>query len=225
MTWTTSKGNQSANAYPRTLSWIAVSFGGLALFLALGCLILVSNPVGSTVRGYFYSVDSSDRLDVSILSSNSPVSDLPQDDNVSDDSDSQVSTTRSGPSLPSSDNGFQEPVNVSETTESKDRVIVVPVVSTGSSAGENLNVSDESDPRVPLSSGSSSNLSDTEKVEDTLKSRPVLSSDLPFGDQVKDVTLSSNTSGNSSQSSDTMGTKDTGDNTLPSPPSKDDSGK
>ncbi|KAL2540096.1 Protein trichome birefringence-like 18 [Abeliophyllum distichum] len=60
-------------AYPKTLSSIVASVGGLALFLILASTILVSQPIGSTVRGYFYGVDHSREID-SIFTLNESVS-------------------------------------------------------------------------------------------------------------------------------------------------------
>ncbi|KAL7107260.1 hypothetical protein ACP275_06G043200 [Erythranthe tilingii] len=53
----------SKNAYPKTLLSIVASVGGLATFLLLASTVLVSQPIGSTVRGYFYGVDSSEKSD------------------------------------------------------------------------------------------------------------------------------------------------------------------
>ena len=97
MTWT-SKGYHSVNTYPRTLSWIAVYVGGLALFLILGSLILVSNPIGSTVRGYFNTIDTSQRLDLSLSLDNT--TDFHGVDNVDEngtsETSSQVPTSQAG---------------------------------------------------------------------------------------------------------------------------------
>ncbi|KAF9601458.1 hypothetical protein IFM89_020225 [Coptis chinensis] len=40
-------------ALPKTISSIAISVGGLALFLIFGSLLLISSPIGSTVQVYF----------------------------------------------------------------------------------------------------------------------------------------------------------------------------
>ncbi|PIN07906.1 hypothetical protein CDL12_19524 [Handroanthus impetiginosus] len=53
----------SKAVYPKTFLSIVASFGGLALFLLLASTLLVSQPIGSTVRGYFYDVDSSRKID------------------------------------------------------------------------------------------------------------------------------------------------------------------
>ncbi|XP_022873815.1 uncharacterized protein LOC111392643 [Olea europaea var. sylvestris] len=54
---------QPRTANPKIISSIIASVGGLALFLILASTILVSQPIGSTVRGYFYSVYQSRKID------------------------------------------------------------------------------------------------------------------------------------------------------------------
>lgn len=65
MTLASPKGPPSiaTAAFPRSLSSMAVSVGGLAIFLVLASLLLVSSPLGSTVHSYFYGIDSTKRLD------------------------------------------------------------------------------------------------------------------------------------------------------------------
>ncbi|KAK9134847.1 hypothetical protein Syun_014177 [Stephania yunnanensis] len=48
-------------ALPRTLAGIAISVGGLALFLVFGSWLLISHPIGSTLHGYFLGIDRSAR--------------------------------------------------------------------------------------------------------------------------------------------------------------------
>lgn len=111
MTWTSSsKGYLSVNAYPRTLSCILLSVGGLALFLILGSCILVPNPIGSTVRGYFYGIDGSLKLDFSGSLGNTTIK-FPREDNVdnknvSPKTNSQVPTSSSGSSLEETGGNF-----------------------------------------------------------------------------------------------------------------------
>ncbi|KAF5947618.1 hypothetical protein HYC85_013575 [Camellia sinensis] len=57
------KGASTMVAYPRALLSIAVSVCGLAFFLILASLLLVTQPIGSTVRGYFYGVDNLRQFD------------------------------------------------------------------------------------------------------------------------------------------------------------------
>nr|XP_004495424.1 protein YLS7-like isoform X2 [Cicer arietinum] len=65
MTWGTPKGSPKMSYHPRSLSWIVVLLGALAIFLIYASCVLVSSPVGSTVHGYFYGIDSSEKLDMS----------------------------------------------------------------------------------------------------------------------------------------------------------------
>lgn len=51
------------SSYPKTLLSIISVIGGLAIFLLLASTLLVSQPIGSTVRGYFYGVTSSRNID------------------------------------------------------------------------------------------------------------------------------------------------------------------
>lgn len=63
MTLASPKGTSTMLAYPRTIVSIAASVCGLALFLVIASFLLVSQPIGSTVRGYFYTVDNLRKLD------------------------------------------------------------------------------------------------------------------------------------------------------------------
>ncbi|CAI0404339.1 unnamed protein product [Linum tenue] len=45
-------------AFPQSLAYITASVAGLAVFLFLSSLLLVSNPLSSTVQEYFYKVDT-----------------------------------------------------------------------------------------------------------------------------------------------------------------------
>lgn len=95
MTWASPKHSFSMNAYPKTLSWIAYSVLGLALFLTLASWVLVSYPIGPTVRGYFYGIDSSQKLELSISSGNQTSIDHRLDNNVSSKSNVLVPTNSS----------------------------------------------------------------------------------------------------------------------------------
>uniref|UniRef100_A0A5B7B8K1 Uncharacterized protein n=1 Tax=Davidia involucrata TaxID=16924 RepID=A0A5B7B8K1_DAVIN len=77
------KGSPTMVTYPKTILSIAVFVGGLAMFLILASLLLVSQPVGSTVRGYFYDVDHSKKLDT-VSSGNETVTNSRVDGNVED---------------------------------------------------------------------------------------------------------------------------------------------
>ncbi|KAL8217959.1 hypothetical protein R6Q57_021332 [Mikania cordata] len=48
---------KSMSAYPKTILPIAASVGGLALFLIFASVLLVYQPIGTKVSGYFYKVD------------------------------------------------------------------------------------------------------------------------------------------------------------------------
>ncbi|KAL0452553.1 UNVERIFIED_CONTAM: protein trichome birefringence-like 18 [Sesamum latifolium] len=50
-------------AHPKSLLSIVASVGGLALFLVIASTLLVSQPIGSTIRGFFYGVDSLTKID------------------------------------------------------------------------------------------------------------------------------------------------------------------
>lgn len=52
----------SAMTYPKSLTSIVVSVGGLALFLIMASTLLVSQPIGSTIRSYFYTVNPTENL-------------------------------------------------------------------------------------------------------------------------------------------------------------------
>ncbi|KAG5078355.1 hypothetical protein AAZX31_20G198200 [Glycine max] len=70
MAWTTLKGSPRMSSHPRPLSWIVVMVGALAFFLIYASWVLVSSPIGATVQGYFYSVGSSEKLDLPVSSVN-----------------------------------------------------------------------------------------------------------------------------------------------------------
>lgn len=76
MAWTALKGSPRAFSHPRPLSWIVVIVGALAVFLFCASWVLVSSPIGSRVQGYFYSVSSSEKLDLPV----SPLNEYSIDD-------------------------------------------------------------------------------------------------------------------------------------------------
>ncbi|XP_028756451.1 protein YLS7 [Neltuma alba] len=59
------------SSHPRSLSWIVVSMGGLAVFLILASWVLISYPIGSTVHKYFYGVESVEKFDLPVSLINS----------------------------------------------------------------------------------------------------------------------------------------------------------
>lgn len=202
MTWTSSsKGYLAINAYPRTLSWILLSVGGLAVFLILGSCILVSNPIGSTVRGYFYGVDRSQKLDFSGYSGNPTVTFQNVDKNDSSESNSQAPTSSYGLS----------PEEIGENFPS-DSTLQVSTSPTGSVIDVNVevtlkNLSHESNSQVPpyLNSTSPSTLSDVEKMKDLAPPVPDQSSDSTREDRVKDGSYLSNVTDSDQIGNSSMG--------------------
>lgn len=59
---------KSISAYPKTILPVAASVGGLALFLIFASLLLVYQPIGIKVSGYFYNAVQAPK--VGIFSSN-----------------------------------------------------------------------------------------------------------------------------------------------------------
>lgn len=82
MTWATAKGSNTMNAYPRTISRIVVSVGGMAFFLVFASWILLSHPIGSTFRGYFDVVESLEKVDSFISLGNQSTVDARVDNDV-----------------------------------------------------------------------------------------------------------------------------------------------
>ncbi|KAJ6971127.1 hypothetical protein NC653_035410 [Populus alba x Populus x berolinensis] len=90
--------NPAMAAFPRSLSSMAASVGGLALFLVIASLLLVSYPIGSTIRGYFYGIDSSRQADLLLLEGNQSSTDLHHDSNLDVvDEDSSLGLDFKGP--------------------------------------------------------------------------------------------------------------------------------
>ncbi|MED6144165.1 Protein yls7 [Stylosanthes scabra] len=101
MAWsTTSKGSPIMSSNRKSISWIAVSVGVLAVFLIYASWGLVSYPLGSAVHSHFYGVDSTANIGVSESSKNEdskdaqPSSDLDSPTVSSDQSsDSRIEQT------------------------------------------------------------------------------------------------------------------------------------
>lgn len=115
MTWASPKGS---SAYPTTLSRIVISVILVALLLTVS--FLVSHPISSTIGEYFYSIDSSQKLELSVLQANQTSIDTHLDvvhNNVSSDSSTLVP-----PKSSSSQDGVDEklPTNSNLPTSSKD---------------------------------------------------------------------------------------------------------
>ncbi|GFP88306.1 protein trichome birefringence-like 18 [Phtheirospermum japonicum] len=112
--------------YPKALLSIVASVGGLALFLLLASTFLVSQPIGYTVRGYFYGVDSSRKVDSSNIV-------VPYEDrgksnlSVPSDHENEVISTKSAESGEIENNRSPESQEKNETSDiesenSKDKV-------------------------------------------------------------------------------------------------------
>ncbi|XP_011029985.1 PREDICTED: protein trichome birefringence-like 18 [Populus euphratica] len=76
------ESNPTMAAFPRSLSSMAASIGGLAVFLVIASLLLVSYPIGSTVSGYFYGMDSTGQVDLPIFEDNQSSIDRGHDNDV-----------------------------------------------------------------------------------------------------------------------------------------------
>lgn len=176
MTWTSPKGSPKMTAHPRSVSWIAVSVGGLAFFLFFASWILVSYPIGSTVRLYFYGVDSSQRVDFSISPDNQTIVDPRVDNdvdivvkNTSDESDLQVPVSSNGPLNVSMENNNLPPESNSQVPVSSTSPPVVEL--------ENKEIKDVTVPNPALSpvftkeedtkpSADSSNITKTVEIDE-----------------------------------------------------------
>ena len=220
MTWTSPKGSPKMTAHPRSVSWIAVSVGGLAFFLFFASWILVSYPIGSTVRLYFYGVDSSQRVDFSISPDNQTIVDprVDNDNNVdivvkntSDESDLQVPGSSNGPLNVSMENNNLPPESNS----------LVPVSSTSPPVVEleNKEIKDVTAPNPALSpvftkeedtkpSADSSNITKTVEIDEQVSvSFPNKSNLLDMGSN--DTAASSDSKSGAVPSSSSQSSNDT----------------
>ncbi|KAJ7970062.1 Trichome birefringence-like protein [Quillaja saponaria] len=158
MSWALPKGSNGMALYPRPLSWIVVSVGGLAIFLIFASCILVSFPIGSTLRGYFYGVDSSGMLDLSISPVNQAAFDLHFNKSI-DAVDKNVPAVVRAPNtssdLPSVDNVEDTDKNLSSEANTQ-----IPIVGSYYSTNSTVdivekNMSGQSSPPVPMGSNAS----------------------------------------------------------------------
>lgn len=150
MTWGTPKSSNIMTAYPRSVSWMGVSVGGMAFFLMLASWILVSYPIGSTVRGYFYGVENSEKVDLFSSLGNQSTRDTNVGDNV--DMVGKILASESNSQVLMSTN--KAPA-VSESKEMKDVEAPVSTSSVRSNAPlmeNNTQVIDKNLSQVPLSS-------------------------------------------------------------------------
>ncbi|XVF09711.1 hypothetical protein REPUB_Repub07fG0118900 [Reevesia pubescens] len=166
-------------AFPRRLSSIAASVVVLALFLIFASCLLVSYPIGSTVRGYFYGVDrkivlpaftfdqSSDK-DVDYNHKNSSSGSNFEPSNVSSNSsyvvdnneNAQVSIRSSvdKDSLPSESN-VELPTTPKDSVDSKNNEMPQKPVELSEP------LSRETEKKVDTSSSASSNASESNSVD------------------------------------------------------------
>ncbi|GKV16292.1 hypothetical protein SLEP1_g26955 [Rubroshorea leprosula] len=127
-------------ALPRSLSSIVVSVVGLAIFLIFASLLLISSPISSTVRGYFYGIDRKVDVVISSLEQSS-------DENMhSNNLDYMHKNSSSGSNLevPTSSNNDK---NAILTDKSPSDGIKVPVSSSGSESELKKNETVEKSPR------------------------------------------------------------------------------
>lgn len=201
MTWASPKGSNSMNQYPKTLSRIAVSVGGLAMFLLFASWVLVSFPIGSTVSGYFYGVDSLQKLEFSnSLGNQTPVvSPLPNNVDITDKD--VTSESNSGKNRPSDSNSeaatsSNVPVVVSEAKDIKD-----PVVNENMETADK-NFSNESKSQVSLRSTTPSIVAETKEREDIAKPALGITNVTEIGETEKRVSTGPESNDTAPSSSD-----------------------
>lgn len=140
MTLSSPKGSSAISSFPRSLSVIAVAVGGLAMFLMVASLLLVSRPIGSTVRGYFYGVDSLSEVDLAVSPYN--------DSGVAHSVDKSVDVVGEVPSSTPFSEVYTGSNDSSASVENKELeypVNPVPPVSSGLPLGEEGNSSSKND--------------------------------------------------------------------------------
>lgn len=75
---------KSMAAYPKKLLPIAASVGGLALFLIFASLLLVYQPIGSKVSGYFYNLDQASKTTLSPFNNDASIFEIRVNDTETD---------------------------------------------------------------------------------------------------------------------------------------------
>ncbi|KAF2315739.1 hypothetical protein GH714_040274 [Hevea brasiliensis] len=128
MTLDSPNGVPGLVALPRSLSSLAVSVGGLAIFLVLASLLMVSYPIRSTVHGYFYGVDNSNKLALPVFPGNES-----HDSNV----DVINSDSPSGPSLevPISSSGVNDSVDIDKNSLPSESDLQIPTANASQAEG------------------------------------------------------------------------------------------
>lgn len=135
-------------ALPRSLSSIVVSVVGLAMFLILASLLLVSSPISSTVRGYFYGIDR--KVDVAISALEQGSEENVHTNNL--DYMHKNSSSGSNPEAPTSSNNDK---NAILTDKSPSDGIQVPISSNGSESDLRKNNTVEKSPKSTGKEGTS----------------------------------------------------------------------
>ena len=179
MTWASPKYSSRMAAYPRSVTWIVVSVGGLAFFLIFASWILISYPIGSTVRLYFYGVDSSQKVDLSIYPGNQTTTIVPRDDtdvnivvnNAPSESDLQV---------PKDSNGGASMDKSNLVPESNSQVPI--------SSMDKSNLAPESNLQVPISSTSPPVSLENKEIKDHAPPLPAISPALTKEEDAKPAT-------------------------------------
>lgn len=167
------KGPPKMAAFPRGLSSIATTVAVLAMFLIFASWLLVSYPIGSTVRGYFYGVDrkmnlpayssdqSSDK-DVDYNHKNSysgsnlgqPTMSSNSSSAVNNNENAKASITSDKDSLPAESN-LELPTNANDSVDLKDNKMLEKPVE----LSEPLSIAAEK--KVDTSNSASSNASES----------------------------------------------------------------
>ncbi|GAV61870.1 PC-Esterase domain-containing protein/PMR5N domain-containing protein [Cephalotus follicularis] len=142
MTMASPRGSPAMTAFPRSISTIMVSVGGLAMFFVFASLLLVSYPIGSTVRGYFYGVD---RLVLPISLGNKTTIDRRPDGNVNQFD----KNLPSGPSFEVPNNKSSTPTNANLPVAVSSRVTVDTSGSKDNALGDTTPASTSSDSKAP----------------------------------------------------------------------------
>lgn len=228
MTWGSPKGSNLMNHYPKTLSRIAVSVGGLAMFLLFASWVLVSFPIGSTVSGYFYGIDSLQKLEFSnSLGNQTPVvSPLPNNVDITDknaisesnsgknrpsDSNSEVATSSNVSVVVSEAKDIKDPADVPVVNEkaASEKPFDPPVPSGSSSSSVDANVetadknfSNESKSQVSLRSTTPSIVAETKEGEDIAKPALGITNVTEVGETEKRVSVGPEPNDTASSSSD-----------------------
>lgn len=81
------------SAYPKSLLSIVASVAGLAVFLVLASLFMVSQPIGPTISRYFYRVNRSENFDFMSLANGTHVNSPDDGGNIAKDLNTAISNS------------------------------------------------------------------------------------------------------------------------------------